>query len=34
VAQVFEDRSVALMLINDRLARMNASFVRIKGLDD
>jgi len=34
VAQVFEDRSVALMLIHERLVRMNASFVGTKGLDD
>jgi hypothetical protein len=34
VAQVFEDRSVALMLINDGLMLTNASFVRRKGLDD
>ena len=34
MAQVFEDRSVALMLIHERLVRMNASFVGTKGLDD
>jgi hypothetical protein len=29
-----ENKSVALMLMNDGLVRMNAAFVLTKGLDD
>jgi len=32
--QQFENKSVALVLTNDGLVRMNAAFVRAKDVDD